>query len=124
MAEKKCKILMIDDEADFCSSVKGNLEMTGRYEVAVCSEAEKALEQAQAVHPDIILLDVMMPKILGLELAKQLSAQEQTAETPILFITALPLEQEGLEFMVKPVLKEDLKKKIEELLSRKGASQG
>ena len=124
MAEKKHKIFMIDDEADFCASVKMNLEMTGRYEVAVCCDAEKALKEAQLLHPDLILLDVMMPKILGLELAKQLSAQEQTAGTPVLFITALPLVQEGLEFMVKPVLKEDLIKRIEELLSSKKGSGG
>ena len=112
------KILLIDDEEEFCSSIKGFLESSGEFQVTTCIDGTKALDLVLQHKPDLVLLDVMMPKIGGMKIAQKLSAVPQTRQTPIVFITALPLEQEGQEFVIKPVDVISLKGKLVEVLNR------
>ncbi len=88
MKGTKSKILIADDFADNIDVLMASL---GRdYAITVAMDGEKALFMArQEPHPDLILLDVMMPKMDGYEVCKQLKADVKTADIPILFITAL-----------------------------------
>lgn len=113
---------MIDDEADFCLSVKKNLEEAGDFKVAVCVDSEEALSMAQEWRPDLILLDILMPKVSGPEIAEQLSRHAQTRSIPIVFLTAVVMGQEtagkgnligGRYFVAKPVKINELLKVID-----------
>ena len=93
MAGKK-KILVIDDEEDFCSLVKMNLEATGALEVLTCCSSRMAIRQVRTHHPDLIFLDVMMPGKDGPGIAAELKAGKDTQDIPIVFLTALVSEED------------------------------
>ena len=116
------KIMVVDDEEDFCHFVKQNLEVEGEYQVAACNESTRAVEQVQQFKPDLILLDILMPGLSGSEIAKQLKSRQETQTIPLLFLTALSLEKESDEYVLKPVSMNDLRDRIEQVLSRKGAA--
>jgi len=109
----KKKILMVDDEVKFCKMVKKNLESMGLYEVETVTEAAKALETAQRLLPDLILMDVIMPDMRGSSVAVQIKQDPKLKNIPIIFITALAAKGtqelfmgvvDGNPFYAKPVL--------------------
>ena len=111
------KILIIDDEKEFCKTIKERVELSTSFYVEACSRAELAVQKAKLIKPDLILLDVMMPGITGPEIASQLKKAEETKNTPIIFLTAVLNEDEAEEhkhliggeyFLGKPVKFEDL----------------
>jgi len=73
------KILIVDDEKPITDIIKYNLEKEG-YETAIAFDGEAALEQVQEETPDLIILDLMLPKIDGLEVARQV---RKTKDTPL-----------------------------------------
>ena len=83
------KILIIDDERDFCFFLKKNLQKLSHLEIRICDDALKAVEVAQSFQPDLILLDILMPHLSGPELARELKTQKATENTPVVFLTAL-----------------------------------
>ncbi len=105
----KNKILIVDDEKDIVDMLQYNLEKEG-YEVLSARNGKDALEQAQS-HPDLIVLDVMMPEIDGWEVCKQLKKNEMTTAIPILFLTAkgseidevIGLELGAEDYIIKPI---------------------
>jgi CheY-like chemotaxis protein len=110
--KKKIRILLVDDEKDFVKMVKWNLEKTGRYKVIVETEGRHALAVAKVAKPDLILLDVMMPGIDGGDVERQIKNDEDLADTPVIFLTAIIKEEEinskdgtiaGHVFLSKPV---------------------
>lgn len=120
---KKTRILIVDDEADFVFFLKLNLERTGKYEVYAHTDPYAAIRTAEIYNPDLALLDIMMPKMDGGELAWQLRNKETTRDTPVLFLTALlNHEEEGTEinnkrqFIAKPITPAALMEKIELVL--------
>jgi CheY-like chemotaxis protein len=122
---EKRRILVVDDEADFTSLLKLNLEKTGAYEVREEHCGEHALAAARAFKPDLILLDVMMPHIDGGQVAAQLKADRRLKDTPIVFLTAVVSKEEakgqkgmigGHRFITKPVTPEEVMASIEEYL--------
>ena len=72
------KILLVDDEVEFCNSMKEFLEMSKEFQVTICTDSTQALALALQQKPDLILLDIMMPKIAGAKVAQKLSADPQT----------------------------------------------
>jgi len=111
------KILLIDDEKDFCSTIKDALESASSFEVETCSNAMDAFEKAKEIKPDLILLDVMMPELSGPEIAAQLKNCEETKNIPVVFLTAVLDEREaeahknvigGEYFLGKPVKLKEL----------------
>ncbi|MCP4104203.1 MAG: response regulator [Desulfobacteraceae bacterium] len=84
----QASILVVDDILDNLSMLTGILEEHG-YIVRSVPDGFQALSSARADHPDLILLDVMMPGISGYEVCRQLKADEQTGNIPIIFISAL-----------------------------------
>ncbi|HEX7247418.1 MAG TPA: response regulator, partial [Actinomycetota bacterium] len=73
-------ILIVDDDPDIARFVEVNLRSAG-YDVAVASDGEAALERAGMLRPDLVLLDVMMPRLDGFEVAQRLRKNPQTANT-------------------------------------------
>lgn len=88
MEKKKTKILIVDDEKDFCYFLKQNLESTGAFEVTTCSESIQAVGIAQQLQPALILLDVMMPQKDGFTVLRELRSSEKTWATPVIMLTA------------------------------------
>jgi len=111
------KILLIDDEREFCAMIKEELEVTTSFAVDICSNSTQAVDKVKATKPDLILLDVMMPKLTGPEIASQLKNSEETKNIPIVFLTAVLEEKEaekqkhvigGQRFLGKPVKMDEL----------------
>jgi diguanylate cyclase (GGDEF)-like protein len=102
-------ILVVDDDPDIARFVEVNLRSAG-YDVAVAGDGEQALERAQELRPDLVLLDVMMPRIDGFEVAQRLRRNPQTANTSIIMLTAKALSADkvtGLQsgaddYIIKP----------------------
>src|SRR5262245_61910388 len=86
MAKKR--ILLVNDEKSLTTLLKLNLEETGQYEVRVENWAEDALAAAREFKPDLILLDIIMPRLPGGNVAAQIDADPQVKGTPIVFLTA------------------------------------
>jgi diguanylate cyclase (GGDEF)-like protein len=102
-------ILVVDDDPDIARFVEVNLRSAG-YDVAVAADGEEALDRAATIRPDLVLLDVMMPRIDGFEVAQRLRKNPQTANTSIIMLTAKALSADkvtGLQsgaddYIIKP----------------------
>ena len=121
----KKRILAVDDEPAFTRMIKLNLEQTGRYEVRTENLGRRAIEAAREFRPDLILLDVMMPGVLGSEIAAQLQADPALRAIKFVFLTAVVTKGEALRssgpigghtFVAKPISAEDLCRVIEDHL--------
>jgi CheY-like chemotaxis protein len=119
---KKSKILVIDDEGDFCEFVKWSLEKTGRFEVTVCTDGPSGIAQAETEKPELILLDIRMPLMNGAEVADNLLHHEDTRDIPIAFITGLLNKDDvqkrsgyihGFPFIVKPLTRNELIEQVD-----------
>ena len=106
------RILVIDDEKDFCFFLKQNLESSGDFAVEVCSNALEGFTQVRKLHPDMVLLDVRMPGMGGGDIATAIKENQETKDIPFAFITALKeqfnlknkeLSVSGELFITKPV---------------------
>ena len=89
-----CRILVVDDEEDLCEILKFNLEIEG-FEVDTAFSAEEALKK-DLIQYQLLLLDVMMGEISGFKMANILRKDEQTAQLPIIFLTAKDTENDML----------------------------
>jgi diguanylate cyclase (GGDEF)-like protein len=102
-------ILVVDDDPDVARFIEVNLRAAG-YEVHVASDGEEALEKAADLRPDLILLDVMMPKLDGFEVAQRLRRDARTSSCSIIMLTAKALSADkvlGLssgadDYIIKP----------------------
>jgi len=119
----KKKILLIDDEDDFCFFVKLNLERTGKYKIFTATDGMEGIRLAKQIKPDLIFLDIVMPKMGGGQVAEILLDDEPTSKIPIVFVTGVIKEDElsgrggkigGRDFIAKPVKPETLIKRIEQ----------
>ena len=118
-------ILIVDDEEDVLELVQYNLERSG-YHVATATSGEQALTQSKKKIPDLIILDLMLPGIDGLEVCKQLKSDVKTESIPIIMLTAKGEEADivtGLElgaddYVTKPFSPKVLVARIRRLLHR------
>jgi len=83
----KGRILVVDDEIYIVHILDFSLGMEG-YEVLTALDGEQALEKARAEHPDLIVLDIMMPKLDGYETCKMLKAEASTKDIPVILLSA------------------------------------
>jgi DNA-binding response OmpR family regulator len=119
------KVLVIDDEAPIRLLCRVNLEAEGM-EVIDAADGESGVELARREQPDLVLLDVMMPRLDGWGVAQQLVGDELTKEIPIIFLTARAevrdrargLNIGGVEYVTKPFSPLELAPLIESLLER------
>jgi two-component system alkaline phosphatase synthesis response regulator PhoP len=120
------KILIVDDEKDILEIVRFHLEKEG-YRLTCITSGEEALERARSMHPDVILLDLMLPGIDGLSICRVLKNDPRTAEIPIMMLTAkgedadivLGLELGAEDYITKPFSPRVLLARIKAVLRRK-----
>lgn len=125
--EKKVRILLVDDEPDLVQMVSVRLSASG-YEVIPAYDGRQALDQVKQVKPDLIILDLMLPKLDGYKVCRLLKFDERTKGIPILIFTAraqvedvtLATECGADAYLTKPFEAKALLEKIQELL---GAGQ-
>jgi len=124
MGAKK-KILVAEDEPDIRGLIVFSLQYAG-FEVIEAFNGQDAVDKATAVNPDLILLDVRMPKMTGYEACKALKAQPATQGIPVVFLSARGQESEikhGLElgaeeYILKPFAPDELYRRVESILQR------
>ena len=118
------KILIVDDSNVVLMTQKMILANVGRYTLITASDGEEAVAKATNESPDLLLLDVIMPKMTGFEVLKKLRSQESTANIPIIMVTTRG-ESENMEtgyasgcndYVTKPVDSTELLAKVEALL--------
>jgi two-component system alkaline phosphatase synthesis response regulator PhoP len=90
----KKKILIIDDEENFCNLLKKNIEQTGEFEVHTATNGEDGIRLVREIKPDLILLDIVMPEMDGGEVASLIRNDKSIKDTPIVFLTAIVREGE------------------------------
>jgi DNA-binding response OmpR family regulator len=113
------KILVVDDEVDLVKTVQFSLEAEG-YKVLVSYNGEDALNQSRKENPDLILLDVMLPKLDGYKVCRLLKFDDRYKHIPILMLTAktqqkdrsLGMETGADEYITKPFDMEELMEKV------------
>ena len=121
------KILVVDDEPPIVRLMEFILARQG-HEMLVAVNGEEALEKVRAHKPDLVLLDIMMPRIDGYEVARTLRADPDTAALPIIMLSAKAQEediQKGLdigvnEYITKPFSPEQLVHVVSNYLGRAG----
>jgi len=91
----KKRVLIIDDEENFCKLVKKNIEQTGEFEVHIAINGEDGIRLARGIKPDLILLDVVMPEMDGADVASRIRNDESIKDTPIVFLTAIVRKEEA-----------------------------
>jgi two-component system, OmpR family, alkaline phosphatase synthesis response regulator PhoP len=110
MENKARKVLIADDEPDILEILKYNLTGEG-YEVVTAKDGDEAIEKARRTQPDLVVLDVMMPRKTGVEVCQILRAQAAFKDTLIIFLTAVNddgsqirgLETGADDYLAKPV---------------------
>jgi two-component system alkaline phosphatase synthesis response regulator PhoP len=85
----KERVLIIDDEEDFCNLVKKNIEQTGKFDVYTATNGEDGIRLAREIKPDLILLDVVMPGLDGGDVVSLIKKDKSIKDTPIVFLTAI-----------------------------------
>ncbi|MEO0097674.1 MAG: response regulator [candidate division WOR-3 bacterium] len=126
MSEKKYKILLVEDEENLRELLKYQLENAG-YQVITASDGLEALNLARQHKVDLIILDLMLPKLDGYTVCRLLKFSEQYRKIPLIMATARtnPEDKErGLEmgadfYLTKPLNSQELLNKIKELLKPK-----
>lgn len=119
------KILLVDDDRDFSQLLEFDLKKKG-YQVVVALNGEEGLERVQAENPDLIVLDIKMPKMDGYTFVRRLKKDNLAKNTPLIVLTSYePMKDmfqlEGItEYYVKSVNMEGLLKAIEKNLTAKG----
>ncbi|MFL5355094.1 response regulator [Archangium sp.] len=93
------KVMLVDDEDDIRTIGNLSLSRVGGWQTVLAASGAEALSKAAAERPDLILLDVMMPGMDGPTTLGQLRAQEATAKTPVIFMTAKVQKQEVARYL-------------------------
>jgi DNA-binding response OmpR family regulator len=117
------KILIADDSPTVMKLVSGFLEGAG-YEVISASDGQEGLEKARTEHPDLIILDVMMPKMGGFEVCRMLKFDSNFKNTPIIMLSEKQEDVDKLtgtkvgadDYIPKPFKSQELLDKIQDLL--------
>ena len=124
MDKPKPKLLAIDDEPEVVELLKHRLERAG-YEVITATDGPDGLQKAITQKPNLILLDIMMPKMDGLAVLRRLKAEESTRKVPVILVTAkgeissiFEAEKYGAtDYIIKPFQWEELLKFIKRYLA-------
>ena len=122
---KPKKILVVDDEVDLVETVRFSLEMEG-FDVLVSNNGEDALNQARKEKPDLIILDLMLPKLDGYKVCRLLKFDERYKHIPILMLTAKTQEKDKIlgketgadEYITKPFEMDYLMEKVRAHLNK------
>lgn len=118
------KILMVDDETDYTNITKIYMEDAGDYQVTIVNRGARGYDVAKQTSPDIILMDISMPDMSGYDVARQIVADEELKNVPIIFFTGVYLdpndrlvEFKDFPYITKPTSGENLIQFIEKYLN-------
>jgi len=123
---KDARILIVDDDMTLRELYEERMKQEG-YVILSASDGEEALEKAVKEKPDLSLLDIMMPKINGIDVMKMLREKEETEKIPVIILTALVQEIGKVKEMMKPgdgylvkseIMPKDVVAKVEESLAK------
>ena len=122
------KILLIDDEEQLTRMLKTGLEAGGDFEVHMANSGKDGLQLARRLNPDVIILDICMPRMNGIEVLRSLKSAHPVSSIPVIMLSSLSDEstkmecnyEYGEEYIQKPVAIADLKARIEAVLRRTG----
>ncbi|WP_104385582.1 response regulator transcription factor [Sphingobacterium sp. HMA12] len=125
MSSSKQKILIVDDEKDILDLIAFNLNREG-YQVSTAQNGEEAIQVAKQVNPDLIILDVMMPKMDGIEACRIMRAMPEFKSTFMVFLTARSEEYSEIagfhvgadDYIAKPIKPRALMSRINAILRR------
>ncbi len=124
------KILVVDDEPEAVELLEFNLRQAG-YDVVAAKDGAEALKKARAVLPGVIVLDLMLPEVDGLEVCKMLRRDPATATIPVMMVTAkaaeidriLGLELGADDYLTKPFSPRELVLRVKKILERGRAAE-
>ena len=119
-------VLVVDDDPDVCDLVRYKLEQSG-FDVRRASDGDQALREVDAQVPDLVLLDIMMPGMSGLEVLERWRANGATEKLPVIMLTAKAQENDverGFElgaddYVIKPFSPRELARRVTAVLSRR-----
>lgn len=125
------KVLVAEDDPDIRNLIVFSLQYAGFHVIEAINGVE-ALTMAQAENPDVVLLDVRMPKMSGYEVCEELKSQAPTQSIPVVFLSARGQEAEikyGLElgaeeYIIKPFAPDELQRRVTAILERKERRKG
>lgn len=117
------KLVLVDDDVDFVDTMTGLLKYEG-FDVIPVTHSTEALEKVRQEKPDLILLDIMMPELDGLQVCKQLKSDAEVKSIPVVMLTAIwekqhisaALEAGAENYFMKPVSVPHLSAKLKEIL--------
>ena len=120
-------ILVIDDEKDFGETVKMMLEAYNIYKVVTASNGKEGIKKAHMIKPDLILLDITMPEMNGIEALKLLKESSATVGIPVIMLTGhtediFKIKAHQLydeDYITKPVKTKELLARVEKVLERR-----
>lgn len=122
------KILLVDDEAGFAELLRDLLEMDN-YEVQLAHDGQEGIDKLLTYIPDVIISDVVMPRLSGFEMFKKIKATPETAKIPFLFITGFQDDRVLSEarkigvfgILKKPIDIEQIESRLKDLMSKSSA---
>ena len=116
------RVVVIDDDPDLRNLIKLTLEFTAGWDVTTAQDGASGIETVRAIKPNLVVVDLMMPGMDGYEVCRRLKAEADTAEIPLVMLTArkqldeLQLEQVGAAGVVfKPFDPDELAKRVREI---------
>ncbi len=123
---KKPLVLVVDDDADIRALLKKTMEQDG-YSVSTADHGRDAVTAAAALHPDVVLLDALMPEMDGFQVAEALKSDDATRNAPIIMVTALNDHESRLralkvgvqEFLTKPIDRNEVSLRVRNMLMLK-----
>jgi DNA-binding response OmpR family regulator len=125
------RVLVVEDERDLSEMLRFHLERAG-YSVSVASDGRSAIQKVQEAPPDLILLDLMLPELSGTEVASRVRSNPETAQTPIIMLTAKAEEVDQIvglsvgadDYITKPFSMKVVLARVEAVLRRTKGTAG
>jgi two-component system response regulator RpaA len=117
-------VLICDDEPALRELIR--VSLNGRFSFAEAHDGVECLDMARKLHPDIVVLDMMMPRLNGLEVLSEIRGDERLAETPVIVLTAQPASRDeamrggASRVMLKPFTPDEISAAVEEVLAATG----
>jgi len=123
-------ILIAEDERDIRDLIEFTLKVVAGHQVTVASNGQEAYELAQSAKPDLIMLDMRMPRMNGIEACKALKANEDVKDIPVVFLSAKAQDEQlqdgesagAIGFINKPFAPDELIGQVGEILAKIGAA--
>lgn len=114
-------VLIVEDEASIARILQHNLERAG-FATAIAADGEAALDAVRGARPDLVILDLLLPRLDGWAVAERLKADATTADIPVLMLSIVADRERGLtsgavDYMTKPFAMSDLVARVQSLLA-------